>query len=88
MAAKEISPDLNVTSDELLDRVNGLLPGIAARAQEAEVNRCPHDDSIRELIDADIMRMLVPKRFGGHELGIETLTAVRRTLAQSCMSTA
>lgn len=88
MAATEISRSTNVSANELLERVNALLPGIAARAQQAEVERRPHDDTIRELVDADIMRMLVPKRFGGHELGLETLTAVGRALSQSCMSTA
>lgn len=88
MAATEILRDSKVSGDELLARVRALLPGIAARAQETEALRRPHDDTIAELIEADIMRMLVPKRFGGHELGLETLTAVGRALAQSCMSTA
>ncbi len=88
MAATEISRRTTVSANELLERVNALLPGIAARAQQAEVERRPHDDTIRELVDADMMRMLVPKRFGGHELGLETLTAVGRALSQSCMSTA
>ena len=88
MTATEISKNTNVHGNELLERVNALLPGIAARAQQVEADRRPHDDTIRELVDADIMRMLVPKRFGGHELGLETLTAVGRALSQSCMSTA
>ena len=88
MTATQTLHDTRVSGDELLERVNALLPGIAARAQEAEAIRRPHDDTIRELVDADIMRMLVPKRFGGHELGLETLTAVGRALARSCMSTA
>ena len=73
---------------ELLERVSALLPGIAARASQAEAARQPHADSIRELIDADVMRMLVPKRFGGHELGLDCLTATARSLASACMSTA
>jgi 3-hydroxy-9,10-secoandrosta-1,3,5(10)-triene-9,17-dione monooxygenase len=77
-----------VTVGELLERVNALLPGIATRAQATEAMRRPHDDTIRELVEADIMPMLVPRQFGGHELGLETLTAVGRALARSCMSTA
>lgn len=72
----------------LLERVDALLPAIAARAQQAEANRVPPDDTIRELVEADIMRMLVPRRFGGHELGLDALVAVGRALASSCMSTA
>lgn len=88
MAATEIARDTSAGGEELLERVTALLPGIAARARQAEIDRRPHEDTIRELVDADIMRMLVPKRFGGHELGIETLTAVTHSLSQACMSTA
>ena len=35
-----------------------------------------------------ISRTLVPKRFGGHELGLETITAVGRALSTACMSSA
>lgn len=72
----------------LLERVDALLPGIATRAQQAETNRVLPDETIRELIEADILRMLVPRRFGGHELGVDTLAAVGRALATACMSTA
>ena len=72
----------------LLERVVALLPGITARAHQVEINRRPHDETIKELVEADIMRMLVPKRFGGHELGLATLAALSRTLGQACMSTA
>jgi len=80
--------DATVSAEELLDRVNALLPGIAARARQAEIDRRPPDETIRELVAADIMRMLVPKRFGGHEMGLATVTAVARMLSRSCMSTA
>ena len=88
MAATKLDRNATMSRHELLERVNGLLPGIAARARQAEVDRRPHDETIRELVDADIMRMLVPKRFGGHEMDLGTLTAVGRALSQSCMSTA
>jgi alkylation response protein AidB-like acyl-CoA dehydrogenase len=88
MALTKSGRDANLSAEELLERINALLPGIAARARQAEVDRRPHDETMRELVDADIMRMLVPKRFGGHEMGLATLTAVARMLSRSCMSTA
>ncbi|MFT4584099.1 MAG: 3-hydroxy-9,10-secoandrosta-1,3,5(10)-triene-9,17-dione monooxygenase [Gammaproteobacteria bacterium] len=78
---------MTVTKEELLERVNGLLPAIAARAEQSEQDRKPHPDSIKELIDIEVMQTLVPKCFGGHELGIDTLTAVARAVSSACMST-
>ena len=53
---------MTVTKEALLERVNALLPAIAARSQESEEQRKPHDDTIQELIDAEVMQILVPKR--------------------------
>lgn len=78
---------MTVTKDVLLERVQALLPGIAARAEAAEAARKPHDDSIAELVDAGVMQTLVPKRFGGHELPLDTLTAIARAVSSACVST-
>lgn len=78
---------MTITKEALLERVNALLPAIAARSKESEEQRKPHDDSIQELIDAEVMQILVPKRFGGHELHLDTMTAVARAVSSACMST-
>lgn len=75
------------TKQELLERVESLLPGIAARASECEGARKPHDKSIQEIIDSGVIQALVPKRFGGHELGLDTLSEVARSVSSACMST-
>lgn len=79
---------MGVTGEELRERVTALLPAIAARAAQTEADRRMHDDTLRELIDADIMRALVPKRFGGHELGLDTIAAITRALGSACLSSA
>lgn len=79
---------MTMTKEVLLERVNALLPAIAARAGESEAARKPHDDTIKELIDTEVMQALVPRRFGGHELGLDTLAAVARAISSACMSTA
>ncbi len=76
-----------MTKEILLEQVAAQLPGIAARAQASEAQRRPHDDSIGALIDAGIMQMLVPKRFGGHELGLDALAGVTRAVSSACLST-
>ena len=53
---------------ELVDRAKALAPRIAQRAAQSEALRAPHDDTIKELMDSDLLQTLVPKRWGGHEL--------------------
>ena len=77
---------MSITKEILIERVTSLLPGIAARALESEQQRKPHAESIRELIDAEILQSLVPKCFGGHELGLDTLAAIARAVASADMS--
>ncbi|MDX6740105.1 hypothetical protein [Actinocorallia sp. A-T 12471] len=73
--------------EELVARARALAPGIAARAQETEQLRRPHDDTIAELVDAELIPILVPRRWGGHELGLDTLREVVETISAACLST-
>ena len=78
---------MQITKELLLERVTAQLPGIAARAEASEAQRRPHDESIGVLIDAGVMQTLVPKRFGGHELGLDSLSAITRAVSSACLST-
>lgn len=78
---------MTISKEVLLERVNAIVPAIAARAAESEAQRRPHADTIQELIDAEVMQILVPKCFGGHELDLDTLSAVVRAVSGACMST-
>ena len=78
---------MQITKETLLERIAAQLPGIAARAQMSEAQRRPHDESIGALVDTGIMQMLVPKRFGGHELGLDALASVTRAVSRACLST-
>lgn len=72
---------------ELIGRARELQPVIAARAAATEQNRAPLDETIRELCDADLIQILTPRRFGGHELHIDTMVEVVRIIAAACPST-
>ncbi|AYG93890.1 hypothetical protein D8I30_00850 [Brevundimonas naejangsanensis] len=76
------------SSSELIGRARELLPTLKARAAETEALRRPHDDTIRDLIDAGIVQMLVPKRWGGAESDLKTMYEVVDVLAQGCVSSA
>ncbi len=75
------------TDAELIERARALAPGIAARAAETEALRRPHDESIRELIEAGIIQMFVPKRWGGSEASLSTMMEVVEIISAACPST-
>jgi 3-hydroxy-9,10-secoandrosta-1,3,5(10)-triene-9,17-dione monooxygenase len=73
--------------EELLERVESLLPAIQARSSWVAENGRLHPDTVSELDDAGIMKTLIPQRYGGYELNVDTMSDISRTLASACMST-
>ena len=65
-------PSQHATKAELVERVRALAPNFAARADTAEKARRMPIESVREMLDAGIARILMPKRFGGYDLDFET----------------
>lgn len=77
-----------LTPDEASSRARALLPRLKERARLAdELRRCP-DESIRELNECGLMRVLQPRRVGGSELPWVALIDVGSELARACGSTA
>lgn len=76
------------THDELLARVDALVPRLRERAEETERIRQVPDATIAELKQAGVFQMLAPKAVGGFGMGLETYVQVVRRLAQGCVSTA
>ena len=74
--------------DELLARVEALVPRLRERAGETEELRRIPDATMAELKAAGVFQMLAPKAVGGFGMGLETYVQVVRTLAQGCVSTA
>ncbi len=60
-----------ITYDTVLDDVQSLLPAIRERAPESETNRSIPKESAQEFLDAGLARVLMPKRYGGLELGLQ-----------------
>lgn len=73
---------------ELLERVQALVPRLRDRATEAEELRRLPEMTIQDLEDAGVFRMLAPTGVGGYGMGLETYGGVIRLLAQGCASTA
>lgn len=75
------------THDEMMARVRALLPKIKARATECEHLRKVPRETVGELVDAGIVNLMLPKRWGGSELDYVALYDVVSTVAGTCAST-
>ncbi len=62
----------NAARQKLLDRVRTLAPAFAERAEAAERTRQLPAASARDMLDAGLARILMPARFGGHDLDFAT----------------
>jgi 3-hydroxy-9,10-secoandrosta-1,3,5(10)-triene-9,17-dione monooxygenase len=87
MQAIEMS-EAEITLDLLKSRARALVPALRARAGECERLRRIPDETIAELHQSGIFRMLQPKRFGGGELPYRALVELGAILAEGCGSTA
>ncbi len=86
VVARTAAPVL--THDEALSRARAMAPRLRRRAAHADLlRRCP-DESIRELNDSGLMRVLQPRRVGGSELPWIALIDIGSELARGCASTA
>lgn len=73
---------------ELIERARALVPRLAERAAAAEQAGMVPPESVREIAEAGLFRVLQPKRWGGFELDPRVFYSVQMTLAEGCMSTA
>ena len=73
---------------EFARSLDSLLPGIAARADEAvELRKIP-SETIKELREAGLMKALQPRRYGGLELDPIVLYRAAARIGEVCPSTA
>ncbi|MEV1293596.1 acyl-CoA dehydrogenase family protein [Pseudonocardia sp. NPDC049635] len=72
---------------DLVDRAEALRPVLRERQAETE-SQSQYSEEVHELfVDAGFYRMLVPRRFGGLEVGVDTFMQVVTALARGCAST-
>jgi 3-hydroxy-9,10-secoandrosta-1,3,5(10)-triene-9,17-dione monooxygenase len=68
-------------------RAEALLPALKERAKATEERRSLSDETMRDLFDAGLLRILQPAAYGGYEMDWPTHLEVGRILARSCPST-
>ncbi|WP_404302796.1 acyl-CoA dehydrogenase family protein [Alicycliphilus denitrificans] len=72
----------------LIDRARALVPKLAERAQAADRDGRVLPETIAEIADAGLYRVLQARRWGGYELDPRVFYTIQMTLAEGCMSTA
>jgi alkylation response protein AidB-like acyl-CoA dehydrogenase len=83
----EISGPPVLSRAAALERAKALAPVLKARAAKTEFDRRLCQETIGELVESGLFGLVVPKTFGGSELGFESLVEVTAELAAACGST-
>ena len=81
--AKEVD-----TGAVLIERAQGLVPTLAARAEETAALRRMPDETFQTLRDLDLLKAARAERFGGFALGLDEVLEIVVRLGRGCGSTA
>ncbi len=84
---RQSAPEILHTHDEAIARARALQPHLRERALETEQLRRLHSDNIADLLGSGLYGLMTPERFGGSELGSETMIDATIELASACPST-
>src|SRR5579864_1832713 len=67
----ETSKQIPITHEEILARTRELVPAIRERVVETERIRRQLDETVKGYVDAGLIRILLPARWGGYELSFD-----------------
>jgi 3-hydroxy-9,10-secoandrosta-1,3,5(10)-triene-9,17-dione monooxygenase len=73
--------------EEFVRRASDLRPLLEQNAARTEAERRIPQEIIEALEDAGLFELMVPRRFGGHAVSMETVLRVSAELAKACPST-
>jgi alkylation response protein AidB-like acyl-CoA dehydrogenase len=79
---------LRLTRQELLERAQSLVGVLRKRALRTNAERKLPPESMADLRAAGLLNVLLPTALGGLEMGYSVFSAITRTLATGCGSTA
>lgn len=82
-----VKPPLEPSIDEIKEAVSKLASELPNRAEENERQGCLDDQTIGAILDAGVMRLGVPKRYGGLEVNFEEIPTISRLLGRGCLAT-
>lgn len=81
-------PEPALTAEVVVDRAERIAAILVDRQKETEQRGYYGLDTHNEFLSAGLYRILVPRRYGGYEFGIDTYLKVVSALARGCPSTA
>ena len=87
MSTKAKTGAESLSAPELLKRASALLPVLRERASQTEHLRRVPEESVEELLDSELCRIGVPKRFGGLDVPYGLAIEVAEELGRACAST-
>ncbi|MGW5051319.1 acyl-CoA dehydrogenase family protein [Actinokineospora sp. NPDC004072] len=82
-----LPPEPDLTPHEVVARAEAIAATLVERQSEVEERTYYAQDVHEAFRDAGFYRILVPRRYGGYEFGVDTFFKVVRTLARGCPST-
>src|SRR5260221_8885611 len=85
--ALKSKPAVPASYEEALERARALAPRLRERVAETEQLRHLPAENVADLLENGLYGVMTPKRFGGSELGSETMIDVTMELAAACPST-
>jgi 3-hydroxy-9,10-secoandrosta-1,3,5(10)-triene-9,17-dione monooxygenase len=82
-----LPPEPGLTPADVVARAEAIAPALVERQAETERRTFYAEDTHEEFARAGLYRILVPRRYGGYEFGVETFARVAMALARGCPST-
>ncbi|HJO87928.1 MAG TPA: acyl-CoA dehydrogenase family protein, partial [Rhodospirillales bacterium] len=73
--------------EELVKRAKALIPNLRSRTERCEEERRIPQENLDEMLAAGLFNTMKPKRYGGYEMGWETLCDLTLAIAEGCGST-
>jgi 3-hydroxy-9,10-secoandrosta-1,3,5(10)-triene-9,17-dione monooxygenase len=87
-AAATSPPEPDLTPEELIARAIALRPELIEHQAAAEARSFYSEQMHQKFLDAGFYRTYVPRRYGGYEFDVKTMTRLQLELARGDMSTA
>jgi 3-hydroxy-9,10-secoandrosta-1,3,5(10)-triene-9,17-dione monooxygenase len=81
-------PEPDLTPEEMVARAVALRPELVEQQAEAEERTYYSEELHQRFLDAGFYRCYIPRRFGGYEFDVKTMTRIQLELARGDMSTA
>ena len=77
----------SLSPEALLERARALIPALKARSPAATAQRRLPAETVREMQEAGLFRVLQPACWRGYEMDPQVFFEIQMTLAEGCMST-